>query len=263
MGIGSFPGVKSGRVVTLTPHPTPLLVPCSRKIRAIPLLPLWAVRPVQGCTLCIPTWRRRVQRRVCAFTGCSAVLPVRNKFGWSCAPYVMHLNEVTAVKTWGRLIMWQTGCLSLLPSVIRQVPCQIQAFLQTFWSYLSVAFGCTWWEVFTIASSVVAIRLTAGRLTSPGIISSRSEISNQRAFDFCDESGKEKDPPNCRLTRLYNPHELKLIQMACFRGTKNDTATTWQKQSESWEGAGLFQFGVKNQLQHWTLAFPVFWKLEI
>jgi len=34
--------------VMLTPHP--LLVPWSRKSRAIRLLPLWAVRPVQGCT---------------------------------------------------------------------------------------------------------------------------------------------------------------------------------------------------------------------
>ena len=41
MGTGSFPGVKSGRGVTLTPHP--LLVPWSRKDRAIPLLPLWAI----------------------------------------------------------------------------------------------------------------------------------------------------------------------------------------------------------------------------
>jgi len=46
MGTGSFPGVKSGRGVMLIPHP--LLVPCLRKGRAIPLLPLWAVRPVQS-----------------------------------------------------------------------------------------------------------------------------------------------------------------------------------------------------------------------
>jgi len=45
----------SGRGVALTPHP--LLVPWSRKSRAIPLLPLRAVRPVQslsalqGCTV--------------------------------------------------------------------------------------------------------------------------------------------------------------------------------------------------------------------
>jgi hypothetical protein len=38
MGTGSFPGVKSGRGVMPTPHS--LLVPWSRKGRAIPLLPL-------------------------------------------------------------------------------------------------------------------------------------------------------------------------------------------------------------------------------
>ena len=43
-------GVKSGRGMTLTPHP--LLVPWSRKGRAIPLLPLWAVRPVQTLSTC-------------------------------------------------------------------------------------------------------------------------------------------------------------------------------------------------------------------
>jgi hypothetical protein len=47
---GSFPGVKSGRGVILTPHP--LLVPWSRKGRAVPLLPLWAVRPVQSLSAC-------------------------------------------------------------------------------------------------------------------------------------------------------------------------------------------------------------------
>jgi len=55
MGTGSFPVVKIGRGVTLTPHP--LLVLWSGKGRAIPLLPLWAVRPVQGCTLPLPFTR--------------------------------------------------------------------------------------------------------------------------------------------------------------------------------------------------------------
>ena len=50
MGTGSFPGVKSGRGVTLIPHL--LLVPWSRKSRAIPLLLLWAVRPVQSLSAC-------------------------------------------------------------------------------------------------------------------------------------------------------------------------------------------------------------------
>ena len=47
---GSFPGVKSSRGVTLTPHP--LLVPWSRKSRTIPLLPLWAIQPVQSLSAC-------------------------------------------------------------------------------------------------------------------------------------------------------------------------------------------------------------------
>jgi len=50
IGTGSFPGVKSGRCVTLTPHP--LLMPWSRKGRAIPLLPIWAVWPVQSLSAC-------------------------------------------------------------------------------------------------------------------------------------------------------------------------------------------------------------------
>ena len=50
IGTGSFPGVKSGRGVTLTPHS--LLVPWSWKSRAIPLLPLWPVRSVQSLSAC-------------------------------------------------------------------------------------------------------------------------------------------------------------------------------------------------------------------
>jgi hypothetical protein len=45
-----FPGVKSGRGVTLTPHP--LLAPWTRKSRAIPLLHPWVVRPVQRISAC-------------------------------------------------------------------------------------------------------------------------------------------------------------------------------------------------------------------
>ena len=65
MGTGSFPGVKSGRGVTLTPHP--LLVPWSWKGRAVPLLPLRAVRPVQSLSVCTRvtftfTFRRNKER---------------------------------------------------------------------------------------------------------------------------------------------------------------------------------------------------------
>jgi len=44
------PRVKSGRGVTLTPQL--LLVPWSWKSRAIPLLPLWAVRSLQSLSAC-------------------------------------------------------------------------------------------------------------------------------------------------------------------------------------------------------------------
>ena len=50
MGTESSPGVKSGRGVTLTPHP--ILVPWSWKDRSIPLLSVWAVRPVQSLNAC-------------------------------------------------------------------------------------------------------------------------------------------------------------------------------------------------------------------
>ena len=50
MGTGSFPGVKNGRGVALTPHP--LLVPWARKGRAIPLLSQWTVRLVQSLSAC-------------------------------------------------------------------------------------------------------------------------------------------------------------------------------------------------------------------
>jgi len=40
----------SGRGVMLTSHP--LLVPWSRKSRAIPLLPLWVIQPVQSLSAC-------------------------------------------------------------------------------------------------------------------------------------------------------------------------------------------------------------------
>ena len=43
-------GIKSGQGLTLTPHP--LLVLWSRKGRAVRLLPLWAVQPVQSLSAC-------------------------------------------------------------------------------------------------------------------------------------------------------------------------------------------------------------------
>ena len=76
MGTGYFSGVKSGRGVTLTPHP--LLVPWSRKGRAIPLLSLPAVRPVQSLSACtmmhftLPSMNP-IGNRIPDFPACSAV----------------------------------------------------------------------------------------------------------------------------------------------------------------------------------------------
>ena len=50
MGIGSFPGVKNDRSMTLTPRP--LLVSWTRNCIAIPLHPLSAVQPVQSLRAC-------------------------------------------------------------------------------------------------------------------------------------------------------------------------------------------------------------------
>jgi hypothetical protein len=65
MGTGSFLGVKSGRGVMLTPYS--LLVLWSWKGRAIPLLPLWAVQPVQSLSLYkgALTWESRLGRHQC------------------------------------------------------------------------------------------------------------------------------------------------------------------------------------------------------
>ena len=49
MGTVSFPGVKRPR---RDAESSPLLVPWSRKGRAIPLLPLWAVWPVHSLSAC-------------------------------------------------------------------------------------------------------------------------------------------------------------------------------------------------------------------
>jgi len=49
IGTGSFPGLKRpGRDA----DPSPIVVQWSRKSRAIPLLPLWAVRPLQSLSVC-------------------------------------------------------------------------------------------------------------------------------------------------------------------------------------------------------------------
>jgi len=84
MGTGSFPGVKSGRGVTLTLHP--LLVPWSRKSTAIPLFSLRAVRPVQSlsaCTVELYLYSPPMGRTVCAEPQClySRAIPLFSPYG--------------------------------------------------------------------------------------------------------------------------------------------------------------------------------------
>jgi hypothetical protein len=82
MDTGSFLGAKSDRGVTLTTHP--FLVLWSRKIRAIPLLPLLAVRPVESLSACT-----RVH-----FTFLPCILPFTVHFTFYSAFYLftVHFN---------------------------------------------------------------------------------------------------------------------------------------------------------------------------
>ena len=87
-GTGSFPGVKSGQGVTLTPHS--LLVLWSRKVRATPLLPLWAVRPVQSLSACT-----RVHFTLLIVL---KILTSTSRYNWSTqffpwAPTILYLNS--------------------------------------------------------------------------------------------------------------------------------------------------------------------------
>ena len=88
MGTGCFPGVKSGRDVTLTPHP--LLVPWSRKGRVIPLLALWAVRPVQSLIAC--TRVHFTNSATCDFHLCFSILCL---FIYSCLFALFYCTHFT------------------------------------------------------------------------------------------------------------------------------------------------------------------------
>ena len=67
MGTVYFPGAKNGQGVKMTLYP--LIVPWSRKSRATPLLPLWAIRPVQSLSACtyIPSIHKSPGKRCCSF----------------------------------------------------------------------------------------------------------------------------------------------------------------------------------------------------
>jgi len=91
MGTGSFLVVKSGRGVTLTPHP--LLVPWSWKSRAIPLLPLQSARPVQSLS---------AYTRVHFYSACAANVgrnPAKFMLHYRIYLYSSHSNRLTATRS--------------------------------------------------------------------------------------------------------------------------------------------------------------------
>ena len=96
MGTGSFLGVKSGLGVALTPKS--LLVPWSRKSTAIPLLPRWAVQPVQSLSACTvelyfysPMGRTACTEPQCLYSTAIPLLP-----RWAVRP-VQSLSACTSV----------------------------------------------------------------------------------------------------------------------------------------------------------------------
>jgi len=100
MGTGSFPAVKRGRGVSLTTHP--LLVPWSRKSRAITLLPLWAVRPVQSLgamykgALYLFTFYMVLKLRLKVLY---RLLPFKSLTDWFCIPQVESVDCAVRTET--------------------------------------------------------------------------------------------------------------------------------------------------------------------
>ena len=141
MGTGSFPGVNSCRGLTLTPHP--LLMPWSRKSRAIPLLPLWAVRPVQSLSACTtvhftftytsipPMGRTAYTEPQCLYKDAPLPLPLPyTLFSAVCASFQRwkeqfvkrcYLWEVTAVAQWLRYCATNRKVAGSIPSGVNGI----------------------------------------------------------------------------------------------------------------------------------------------
>ena len=98
VGTCSFLGVKGGQGVALKPHH--LLVPRSKKSRAIPLLPLWAVQPVQSLSVskepqclystAIPLLPLLAVRPVQSLSACTVQLYLYSPYG----PYGLYRASV-------------------------------------------------------------------------------------------------------------------------------------------------------------------------
>jgi len=117
LGTGSLPGVKSGRVVTLIP--SPLLAPWSRKGRAIPLLPLRALRPVQILSDCIRVkftlplyrlWISGVKRTACEINlSCQFSPEVKNEWRCTTTPSI-RLHNMGHFTRFGRNLRFSQCC---------------------------------------------------------------------------------------------------------------------------------------------------------
>ena len=75
--------------------PSPLLVPWSRKSRAIPLLPLWAVRPVQSLSRAIPLLPLWTVRPVQSLSRAIPLLPL-----WTVRPVQSLSRAIRLLPLW-------------------------------------------------------------------------------------------------------------------------------------------------------------------
>ena len=121
MSTGSFPGVKSGRGVTLTRHP--LLVPSPRKNRAISLNPYGpyglyrASVPVKGCTLPYLTGHDATHYAVpskslviSSVLGKKLGLQLELKHRTDGFKIAVHLNALISVRCTDVCTMWGIRC---------------------------------------------------------------------------------------------------------------------------------------------------------
>jgi hypothetical protein len=92
MGTGSFPGVQ--RLGRGADHP-PLLVPRSRKSRAIPLLPLWAFGACYRVNLiiCLTTKEKHGKTSVRVVEKCPDILVAAVQYTFTHKQYTEQQNE--------------------------------------------------------------------------------------------------------------------------------------------------------------------------
>jgi hypothetical protein len=108
-GYRVFPGVKCGRGVTLTPHS--LLVLWPWKSRAIPLLLLWAVRPVQSLSIAIPLLPLWAVQPVQSLTIAIPLLPL-----WAVRPVRSLSRAIPLLPLWTvRPVQSLSTAIPLLP----------------------------------------------------------------------------------------------------------------------------------------------------